>query len=271
MQLESKKHVAAMQESILTMITEAQSGHPGGSLSCVDILSVLYFDIMNITTENLHSIDRDRFVLSKGHAAPCLYAVFAEKGFIPKTELLTLRKLNTRLQGHPNRNELPGIDMSTGSLGQGISAAVGMAIAHRLDSRSSRIYTLLGDGECEEGQVWEAAMSAAHFHLDNLCAIIDCNKLQIDGDIRTVMNPLPLDEKFTAFGWHVIVVDGHDHQALVDAFEEAKTIKNKPCAIIANTVKGHGVDFMEDQASWHGTAPTKEQCAQAITQIRRGS
>lgn len=268
MAIESEKHVSAIQENILKMITEAQSGHPGGSLSAVDIVSVLYFHIMDITMENLHTTKRDRFVLSKGHAAPLLYAVLAEKGFLANEELRTLRRLNSRLQGHPNHNDLPGIDMSTGSLGQGISAAVGMALANRLDNNPYRIYTLLGDGECEEGQVWEAAMSAAHYHLDNLCAIIDCNKLQIDGDITMVMNPLPFAEKFTSFGWYVISVDGHNHQALIEAFEQAKTIKGKPCVIIAHTIKGHGVDFMEYQASWHGSAPTKEQCENAIKQIR---
>lgn len=269
MAIESEKHVSAIQENILKMITEAQSGHPGGSLSAVDIVSVLYFNVMNITMQNLNTTNRDRFVLSKGHAAPLLYAVLAEKGFLVKDELRTLRKLNSRLQGHPNHNELPGIDMSSGSLGQGISAAVGMALANRLDNNPYRIYTLLGDGECEEGQVWEATMSAAHFHLDNLCAIIDCNKLQIDGEITSVMNPLPLDEKFNAFGWYVMNIDGHDHSALTKALEHTKTIKGKPCVIIAHTIKGHGVDFMEHQAYWHGSAPTKEQCQEALKQIRR--
>lgn len=270
MELKSTLHIQTIQESIIEMITNAASGHPGGSLSAADILNVLFFDIMDLSEKNVNSINRDRFVLSKGHAAPALYATLAEKGIIEKSELFTLRQINSRLQGHPNMNDLPGIDMSTGSLGQGISAAVGMAIANKLDHVDHRIYVLLGDGECEEGQVWEAAMAAAHYKLDNLIAIVDFNGLQIDGNIQEVMNPTPIDNKFKAFGWHIIHVEGHNHQQLYQAFEEAKAIYNQPTMILAHTIKGHGVSFMENEASWHGTAPNKEQCKEAVLQIRQG-
>lgn len=256
-----------IRKDIVAMLTESASGHPGGSLSAADILTVLYFDEMNVDPKNPHNPDRDRFVLSKGHAAPVLYSALARKGFIPVEELKTLRKLGSNLQGHPNMNDVPGIDMSTGSLGQGVSAAVGMALAGKLDKKSYRVYSVLGDGELEEGQVWEAAMAAAHYKLDNLTLFVDFNGLQIDGDITKVMNPSPIDEKYKAFGFHVITIDGHNIEAIMNAIEEAKNTKGKPTCILCNTVKGKGVSFMENQASWHGTAPSKEQCAAAIKEI----
>ena len=262
-----KKHAKNIRINIIKEVSSAQSGHPGGSLGAADILTVLYFDIMDFTKENAGSQDRDRFVLSKGHASPLLYAVLAEKGVIPEEELLTFRHLHTRLQGHPDLNELDGIDMSTGSLGQGISAAVGMAIANKLDQNSHRIYALLGDGECEEGQVWEAAMAAAHYKLDNLCAIVDDNGLQIDGPTEKVIGPEPFDKKFEAFGWHVINVNGHDYQQLEDAFHEAETVKGQPTCIVAKTIKGKGVSFMENQVGWHGKAPNAEQTEIALKDL----
>ena len=249
------------------MVEKAKSGHPGGSLSIADILTVLYFEEMNIKVEDPRWEDRDRFVLSKGHAAPGLYAALAERGYFPKEELKSLRKFESILQGHPDMKKTPGVDMSTGSLGQGISAAVGMAMANKLGKNTHRVYALLGDGECEEGQVWEAAMAAAHYKLDNLCAIIDFNGLQIDGDIHQVMNPTPLDEKFAAFGWHVICIDGHNLEEIRKAYQEAKEIKGQPTVIVAKTIKGKGVSFMENQASWHGVAPSEEEAAQAIKEI----
>ncbi|MDD6258519.1 MAG: transketolase [Erysipelotrichaceae bacterium] len=262
-----QKHAKNIRINIIKEVSAAQSGHPGGSLGAADIVTVLYFDIMDFTKDNAGSLDRDRFVLSKGHASPLLYAVLAEKGVISEDELLTFRKWGTRLQGHPDINELDGIDMSTGSLGQGISAAVGEAIANKLDHNNHRIYALLGDGECEEGQVWEAAMSASHYKLDNLCAIVDDNGLQIDGRTEDVIGPEPLDEKFRAFGWHVINVDGHDYEALDHAFREAMTIKDKPTCLIARTIKGKGVSFMENQAGWHGKAPDAELTAVALKDL----
>ena len=249
------------------MLTESRSGHPGGSLSAADILTTLYFGEMNIDPKNPKDENRDRFVLSKGHAAPVLYSVLARRGYFPVEELNTLRKINSRLQGHPSMKCLPGVDMSTGSLGQGISVSVGMALAGKIDNKDYRVYTLLGDGELEEGQVWEAAMSAAHYKLDNLTAFVDFNGLQIDGDITKVMNPSPIDKKFEAFGWNVLVIDGHVIKAIQDAIEEAKKVKCKPTVIICNTVKGKGVSFMENQAGWHGTAPNKEQREQALVEI----
>ncbi|SHK60501.1 transketolase subunit A [Clostridium cavendishii DSM 21758] len=256
-----------IRKDIVAMLTESASGHPGGSLSAADILTVLYFHEMNVDPKNPHNPDRDRFVLSKGHAAPVLYSALARKGFIPVEDLKTLRKLGSNLQGHPNMNDVPGIDMSTGSLGQGVSAAVGMALAGKLDKKSYRVYSVLGDGELEEGQVWEAAMAAAHYKLDNLTLFVDFNGLQIDGDITKVMNPSPIDEKYKAFGFHVITIDGHDIEAIIKAIEEAKNTKGKPTCILCNTIKGKGVSFMENQASWHGTAPSKEQCEAAIKEI----
>ena len=263
-----KRHTTNIRRNIIKMVTEAKSGHPGGSLSSVEILTAIYFTQMNITKDNLESVERDRFVLSKGHAAPLLYAVLAEKGFLEEEELLTLRKLGSRLQGHPSMRKLPGIDMSTGSLGQGISAAVGMALSNKYHQLPYRIYTLLGDGECQEGEVWEAAMSASHYNLDNLLAFVDYNGLQIDGKVSDVMNPAPFEDKFRAFGWHVITLeDGHDLEAIIAACEEAKTVKGKPTVVIANTVKGKGVSFMENEAGWHGVAPSVEECQRALKEL----
>lgn len=265
-----KQHAKNIRIDIIKEVSSAQSGHPGGSLGAADILTVLYFDIMDFTKENAGSNDRDRFVLSKGHASPLLYAVLAEKGVIEQGELLTFRKLNSRLQGHPSINDLDGVDMSTGSLGQGISAAVGMAIANKLDKNTHRIYTLVGDGEAEEGQVWEAAMAAAHYKLDNLCAVIDENGLQIDGRTEDVIGPAPFESKFKAFGWRVISVNGHDYEALDRAFREAETIKGQPTCIVAKTIKGRGVSFMENEAGWHGKAPNAEQTAIALKDLEEG-
>ncbi|WP_315080244.1 transketolase [uncultured Clostridium sp.] len=256
-----------IRKDIVTMLTESASGHPGGSLSIADIMSVLFFNEMNIDPKNPKNPDRDRFVLSKGHAAPALYSALARKGYFDVEELNTLRKIGSRLQGHPNMNDLPGIDMSTGSLGQGISAAVGMALAGKLDNKNYRVYTILGDGELEEGQVWEASMSAAHYKLDNLTAFVDYNGLQIDGNISDVMNPAPIDKKFEAFGWNTLIIDGHDYDQILDAIEKAKNIKGQPTVIVCKTVKGKGVSFMENQAGWHGTAPSVEQCDQALKEI----
>ena len=261
-----KIHATSIRKNIVKMVTSAKSGHPGGSLSGADLITTLYFNFMDINEENVGSINRDRFVLSKGHAAPLLYAVLAEKGLL-KEDLLTLRKIGSPLQGHPNMNLIQGVDMSTGSLGQGISCAVGMALANKMDQKDYRVYALLGDGESQEGQVWEAAMAAAHYKLDNLCAILDYNKLQIDGCVHDVMNPSPLDKKFEAFGWHVIVIDGHDFDQINKAFEEAKTIKGKPTMILANTIKGKGVSFMENNANWHGVAPKPEECEAALKEL----
>lgn len=257
-----------LRKDIIKMVTESASGHPGGSLSAVEIITTLYFNEMNIDVEDSKNHNRDRFVLSKGHAAPVLYAALAEKGFFNKEELMKLRKTGAMLQGHPNMNYIPGVDMSTGSLGQGVSAAVGMALAGKLDNSSYRVYTLLGDGELEEGQVWEAAMCAAHYKLDNLTAFVDYNGLQIDGDIDKVMNPNPIADKFVAFGWNVIYLeDGHDLVKIKDAIETGKGVKDKPTMIVCKTIKGKGVSFMENQAGWHGSAPSKEQCEIALKEI----
>ena len=256
-----------IRKDIVQMLTESASGHPGGSLSATDIVTTLFFSELNIDPNNPKDENRDRFVLSKGHAAPVLYSALARRGFFDPKELLTLRKTGSRLQGHPNMNDLPGIDMSTGSLGQGISAAVGMALAGKADNKSYRVYALLGDGELEEGQVWEASMCAAHYKLDNLTAFVDFNGLQIDGEITKVMNPSPIDKKFEAFGWNVLVIDGHNYDEILDAIEKAKNHKGQPTAIICNTVKGKGVSFMENEASWHGTAPNKEQCEIALKEL----
>ncbi|EIW20955.1 MULTISPECIES: transketolase [Pelosinus] len=262
-----EKYAQSIRYSIVQMVTEAQSGHPGGSLSAADILTTLYFAEMNVNLNDPQAASRDRFVLSKGHAAPVLYATLAEKGFFPKEELLTLRRIDSRLQGHPSMKNLPGIDMSTGSLGQGLSAAAGLALAARLDNSASRVYTVLGDGELEEGMVWEAAMFAAHYKLDNLTAFVDFNGLQIDGPISEVLSPLPIPEKWAAFNWHVIQIDGHDIQAIYDAIQTAKTIKGKPTMIVAQTIKGKGVCEMENIADWHGKAPTRQQCDLFLSQL----
>lgn len=249
-------------------IYSASSGHPGGSLAIADILSYLYFSEMNVDPENPADPDRDRLVLSKGHTAPALYAALAEKGYFDKSLLSTLRKFGSILQGHPDMKHIPGIDMSTGSLGQGFSAANGIALAGKIDKKDYRVYAILGDGESEEGQIWEAAMFGAHYKLDNLCAIVDNNGLQIDGKVTEVMNPTPLDEKFLAFGWNVYTIDGHNFDEIADALEKAKTVKGKPTAIIANCIKGKGVSFMENQVGWHGSAPNKEQYEQAIAELK---
>lgn len=248
-------------------VYNAASGHPGGSLSIADILSVLYFDEMNVDVSNPSNPDRDRFVLSKGHCAPALYGALAEKGFIPKEDIVTLRKTDSYLQGHPDMKGVPGVDMSTGSLGQGVCAANGMALAAKLDGKSYRVYTILGDGELEEGQVWEAAMFAPHYKLDNLVAFVDFNGLQIDGDVREVMNPTPIDKKFEAFGWNVIVIDAHDYDQIKDALKKAKETKGKPTAVIAKSVKGKGVSYMENNAGWHGAAPKEDDYITACNEL----
>lgn len=253
---------------VIEGVFNAKSGHPGGSLSVADILTYLYFDHMNVDPKNPKDENRDRFVLSKGHTAPALYAVLANKGFFPVSELKNLRKPGAMLQGHPSMNRTPGVDMSTGSLGQGISTAVGMALAGKLDKKEYRVYTVLGDGEIEEGQVWEAAMFASAKGLDNLCAVVDNNNLQIDGSIAEVNSPYPIPEKFRAFGWNVIEIYGHSFDEIDAAFKAAAEFKGKPTAIIAKTVKGKGVSFMEDQCSWHGTAPNAEQYEQAMNELK---
>lgn len=256
-----------IRREIIEEVYQAQSGHPGGSLSIADILTVLYFKELNIDPKNPEWAERDRFVLSKGHCSPALYAALASRGFFEKEQLKTFRKLDSNLQGHPDRKHIPGVDMTTGSLGQGLSAANGMAISAKLDKKSYRVYCVLGDGEIEEGQVWEAAMTANKYHLDNLCVIVDNNNLQIDGKIEEVMSPYPIDEKFRSFGFEVIKIDGHNIEEIIKAFEVARNIKGKPTCIIASTIKGKGVSFMENQASWHGKAPNDEQYKQAISEF----
>ena len=256
-----------VRKDVLTGVYNAKCGHPGGSLSIADVLTVLYFDEMNIDPKNPKDPDRDRFVLSKGHCAPALYGVLAERGYFDPAELVNLRKFGHFLQGHPEMKGVPGVDMSTGSLGQGVAAACGMAKAAKIDGADYRVYAALGDGEIEEGQVWESAMFAAHHQLDNLTIFIDNNNLQIDGDIRTVMNPHPIDEKYKAFGFHVICIDGHDYAAIADAIAEAKTVKGKPTAVICSTVKGKGVSFMENNYGWHGKAPNADEYAQAMADL----
>lgn len=264
---ELKKHANNVRQNILKAVYSAQSGHPGGSLSSADVLTYLYFEVMDVNEENVKGKDRDRFVLSKGHITPALYSVLAEKGFLSQEDILTFRKFGSKLQGHPNMNYVDGVDMSTGSLGQGISTAVGMALANKLDQNGHHIYTLLGDGECQEGEVWEAAMAASHYELDNLTVMVDCNHLQIDGKVEDVMNVYPLDKKFEAFGFEVIKANGHDFDAIKAAFDYATSVKRKPCAILWNTIKGKGVSFMEDQAGWHGSAPNEEQYKQAMKEL----
>ena len=253
----------------VTGVFYAKSGHPGGSLSAADLLTYLYFKEMKVDPKNPHDPDRDRFVLSKGHCCPGLYATLAERGYFSPEEMKTLRHIGSMLQGHPNMNDTPGVDMSTGSLGQGISAACGMALAAKLDNKAYRVYAILGDGEIEEGQVWEASMFAAHQKLDNLCLIVDNNGLQIDGPVEQVGGPGPIDEKFRAFGFDVQVIDGHNFDAIEAAFAHARTVKGKPCAIIAKTVKGKDVSFMENNVSWHGTAPNAEQYETAMNDLKK--
>ena len=266
---ELQKTANEVRKSIITALHAAGAGHPGGSLSSTDIFTYLYFEEMNVDPKKVSDPDRDRFVLSKGHCAPGLYSVMAEKGYFPKEELTTLRKLGSRLQGHPSMQYLPGLDMSSGSLGQGISAACGMALSAKLDNKDFRVYTLLGDGELQEGQVWEAAMFAGFRKLDNLVVIVDNNGLQIDGPVDKVCSPYPIDKKFEAFNFHVINIDGHNFDEIKAAFEEAKKTKGMPTAIIAHTVKGKGVSFMENQAGWHGKAPNDDEYKQAMEELER--
>jgi transketolase len=256
-----------LRRHVIKMIAEAGSGHPGGSLSAADIITALYFKELRHDPKNPQWPDRDRFILSKGHAAPILYAALAESGYFPVSELSTLRKMGSCLQGHTDRTMTPGVEMSAGSLGQGLSFAIGTALAGRLDKRSYRVYALMGDGECDEGQVWEAAMAAPHFKVDNLIAIVDHNGLQIDGTNRQVMNLEPLADKWRSFGWHVIEINGHDFPAILGAFQEAKKIKGQPTAVIAITIKGKGVSFMENNVDFHGRSPNPEELAKAMKEL----
>ena len=267
--LELMKTANEVRKGIVTAVHSAKAGHPGGSLSAADIFTYLYFEEMNIDPKEPKKADRDRFVLSKGHTAPGLYSVLAQRGYFPVEDLKTLRHTGSYLQGHPDMKHIPGVDMSSGSLGQGISAAVGMAIAGKLDNADYRVYTLLGDGEIQEGQVWEAAMLAAHKKLDNLVVIVDNNNLQIDGAIDEVNSPYPIDKKFEAFNFHVINIDGNDFDQIDAAFKEAKTVKGCPTAIIAKTIKGKDVSFMENQAGWHGKAPNDEKYAVAMADLEK--
>lgn len=266
-----KKELSLMACKVRMGIIEstycAKCGHPGGSLSAADLFTYLYFKELNVDPANPRWEDRDRFVLSKGHTAPGLYAALAHRGFFPVEDLKTLRKLGSYLQGHPNMNTVPGVDMSTGSLGQGISTACGMALAAKVKGRKNRVYTLLGDGEIQEGQVWEACMFASHYKLDNLCVIVDNNGLQIDGEVAKVMSPYPIVGKLEAFGFHVTAIDGHDFEQIEAALNEAKTIKGRPSAIVMKTVKGKDVSFMENQAGWHGVAPNQAQYEQAMAEL----
>ncbi len=252
---------------VIKAIYHAGSGHPGGSLSAADIVTALYFKEMNVDPKDPKKADRDKFILSKGHAGPVQYAALAEKGYFDVSDFMTLRKLGSKFQGHPNMAKVPGIEMSTGSLGQGFSVSVGMALANKMDKNPGRIYTLLGDGELQEGLVWEAAMSAAHYKLDNLVAIVDWNGLQIDGNNDDVMTVKPIDDKFKSFGWNVIIIDGHDFDEIFAAFDAARECKEKPTAIIAKTHKGRGVSFMEDNPGWHGKAPKEDEAKQAVEEL----
>ena len=266
---ELQKIANEVRKGIVTAVHAAKAGHPGGSLSAADIFTYLYFEEMNVDPKDPKNPDRDRFVLSKGHTAPGLYSVMAQRGYFPVEELTTLRKLGSRLQGHPSMQYLPGLDMSSGSLGQGISVACGMALSAKLDNKSFRTYTLLGDGEIEEGQVWEAAMFAGFRKLDNLVVIVDNNGLQIDGPIDQVCSPYPIDKKFEAFNFHVINIDAHDFDAIRAAFKEARETKGQPTAIIAHSLKGKGVSFMEGQVAWHGVAPNDEEYAIAMADLEK--
>lgn len=264
---ELEKMANTVRKGIIEEVYNGQSGHPGGSLSVADILTVLYFHELNIDEKNPKWEDRDRVVLSKGHCSPALYSCLANRGFFPVEDLKTFRKIDSYLQGHPDMNKIPGVDMTTGSLGQGLSAAVGMAIAGKMDKKDYRVYGILGDGEIEEGQIWEAAMSAKKYALDNLCVIVDNNNLQIDGTIEEVMSPYPIDEKFRSFGFEMIKIDGHNMQEILDAFDVAKHVKGKPVCIIAKTIKGKGVSYMENQVGWHGKAPNEEQYKMAMEEL----
>ena len=267
--LKLMKTANEIRKGIVLSVHSAKAGHPGGSLSAADIFTYLYFEELNIDPKEPKKADRDRFVLSKGHTAPGLYSALAERGYFPKEDLLTLRHVGSYLQGHPDMKHIPGVDMSSGSLGQGISAAVGMAIAGKMDEADYRVYTLLGDGEIQEGQVWEASMLAASHKLDNLVVIVDNNNLQIDGTIEEVNSPYPIDKKFEAFNFHVINIDGNDFDQIDAAFKEAKTVKGQPTAIIAKTVKGKGVSFMENQVGWHGKAPNDEEYKVAMEELEK--
>ena len=267
--LELEKMAVEIRKSIVTGVHSAKSGHPGGSLSAADIFTYLYFEEMHVDPADPKNEDRDRFVLSKGHVAPGLYATLAHRGYFPVEDMKTLRHVGSYLQGHPDMKHIPGVDMSSGSLGQGLSAAVGMAMAGRLDHKDYRVYALCGDGEIQEGQIWEAAMFAGARKLDNLVVIVDNNGLQIDGNIADVCSPYPIDKKFEAFNFHVINIDGHDFDQIAAAFKEARETKGMPTAIIAKTIKGKGVSFMENQASWHGVAPNDEEYAQAMEELQK--
>ena len=267
--LELQKTVVEVRKGIVTSVHSAKAGHPGGSLSAADIFTYLYFEEMNIDPKNPKKEDRDRFVLSKGHTAPGLYSVLANRGYFPVEDLVTLRHIGSYLQGHPDMKHIPGVDMSSGSLGQGISAAVGMALAGKMSHADYRVYTLLGDGEIQEGQVWEASMMAGFRKLDNLVVIVDNNNLQIDGSIEEVCSPYPIDKKFEAFNFHVITIDGNDFDQIDAAFKEARATKGMPTAIIAKTVKGKGVSYMENQVGWHGVAPNDEQYAVAMEELEK--
>ncbi|MEI6856861.1 transketolase [Psychrilyobacter sp.] len=262
-----KEKATQIRKDIVTMICKSKSGHPGGSLSAADIVSALYFNEMNVDPKNPKMADRDRFVLSKGHAAPVLYAALAEKGYFDRELLGTLRKFGSPLQGHPDMRKLPGVDISTGSLGQGLSVANGMALSAKLDNKSYRTYVLLGDGEVQEGQVWEAAMTSAHYKLDNVCAFLDSNNLQIDGNVDKIMGVEPLDDKWRAFGWNVIVIDGHNFDEILGALEAAKAHKGQPTMVIAKTTKGKGISFMENICGFHGVAPTSEETDKALEEL----
>ena len=262
-----KKFALSMRQEIIKMLAKSGSGHPGGSLSATDILAVLYCQELNIDPSEPKMAGRDRFVLSKGHAAPALYAALALRGFFPLEELAGLRQLGSMLQGHPDMNKVPGVDMSTGSLGQGLSAACGMAISAKIDKLDNRVYALVGDGESQEGQIWEAAMFAAHYKLDNLIAFLDHNHLQIDGNIENVMSPEPLADKWRAFGWNVIEINGHDIEQIISALDQAKRVTGQPTMIIAETIKGKGVSFMENNAGWHGAAPSEEEAKNALAEL----
>ena len=265
---ELKEIARNVRIGIIDAVHSAASGHPGGSLSSADIMTYLYFEELNVNPEDPQMADRDRFVLSKGHCSPALYSVLAQRGFFPVVDLKTFRKTTSYLQGHPDKNKVPGVDMSTGSLGQGVSVACGMALSAKLDNSQRRVWALVGDGEAEEGQVWESAMFAAHYNLDNLCYILDWNGLQIDGTIDDVIGPVPYDTKFAAFGWNVVYCDAHDFNSIEEAVNAAKSCKGKPTLILAKSVKGKGVSFMENQVGWHGSAPNAEQYAVAINDLK---
>ena len=262
-----EKKSRSVRRNIVEMVYSAKSGHPGGSLSIADILVALYFSELRVDVNNPKDENRDRVVLSKGHCSPALYSVLAEKGFIPKEDLKTFRKIDSYLQGHPDMKKIPRVDMTSGSLGQGLSISNGMAIVAKLDDKDYRVYCIMGDGEIEEGQVWEAAMSSSHYKLDNLCVIVDNNDLQIDGKIEEVMNPHPIDKKFESFGFNVINIDGHNFEEILEAFDKAKQVKGKPTAIIAKTTKGKGISYMENNVGWHGKAPNEEEYNIALREL----